>query len=273
MTSIERFDFVGAQGAMLSGRLHRPNGPASGAVLLAHCFTCSKDLHTMTRIASGLAEAGYAALRFDFTGLGESGGDFADTSLSANVSDLSRAATALIGRGFGPCGLIGHSLGGAAAILAATRLKTVRSLVTIGAPADAGHLRHLIDAEWSDLAAGVPAVITVAERRFRLNPGFVTDLQTHDVTTAASLLGRPYCIVHAVDDTVVTYDNAETLFRAAAEPKRLAPLERGGHLFASPADAEALLAEILDWFGATLARPGAGARPPAPERGGAYWAS
>ena len=252
MTTIERVEFVGAQGATLSGRLHRPAVPARGSVLLAHCFTCTKDLHTMTRLASGLADAGYAALRFDFTGLGESGGDFAATTISANVSDLTRAATALIGRGFGPCGLIGHSLGGAAAVLAAHRLKTVRSLVTIGAPADAGHVRHLIDDEWSDLAAGSPAIITVAQRRFQLNPDFVSDLALHDVSTRASMLGRPYCIVHAVDDPVVGYDNALALYRAAAEPKRLATMEQGGHLFASREDAEALLAVVLDWFGSTL---------------------
>ncbi|MEL6983029.1 MAG: alpha/beta fold hydrolase, partial [Actinomycetota bacterium] len=161
MSTIEPIDFVGSQGATLAARLHTPDGRARGSILLAHCFTCSKDLHTMTRLASGLAEAGYAAMRFDFTGLGESGGDFADTTLSANVSDLTRAATTLIGRGYGPCGLIGHSLGGAAAVLATRRLKTVRSLVTIGAPADASHVRHLMDDQWPTLAAGQPAVITV----------------------------------------------------------------------------------------------------------------
>ncbi len=219
---------------------------------MAHCFTCSKDLHTMTRLAGGLAEAGYAAMRFDFTGLGESGGDFADTTLSANVSDLTRAATTLIGRGFGPCGLIGHSLGGAAAVLAANRLKTVRSLVTIGAPADASHVRHLMDDQWSTLSAGQPAVITVAERSFRLNPAFASDLVGHDVTGRTALLGRPYCIVHAVDDTVVSHDNAVALHRAAGPPKRLASMPSGGHLFTGRDDAEALLGVILEWFGDTL---------------------
>ena len=252
MTSVEPIEFVGAQGAPLSARLHRPDGRAAGSILLAHCFTCSKDLHTMTRLASGLAESGFAALRFDFTGLGESGGDFADTTLSANVSDLTRAATTLIGMGFGPCGLIGHSLGGAAAVLAAHRLKTVRSLVTIGAPADASHVRHLIDDQWPTLTDGRPATITVAQRSFRLNPSFVSDLVGHDVSGRAALLGRPYCIVHAVDDTIVGHDNAEALYRAAAPPKKLASLPRGGHLFADRADAEALLDVVRAWFQSTL---------------------
>ncbi|MEM9564038.1 MAG: alpha/beta hydrolase [Actinomycetota bacterium] len=252
MSTIEEIEFVGSQGATLSARLHRPEGRATGSILLAHCFTCSKDLHTMTRLASGLAEAGLAAMRFDFTGLGESGGDFADTTLSANVSDLTRAAASLINRGFGPCGLIGHSLGGAAAVLATQRLKTVRSLVTIGAPADASHVRHLLEAEWSALAAGESANVTVAGRRFRLNPAFVHDLSTHDVAGRAALLGRPYCVVHARDDTIVGFDNAEALYRSAGPPKKLAALDTGGHLFGDRDDAEKLLAVVRDWFTETL---------------------
>ncbi len=252
MTSIEEIEFVGSQGAALSGRLHRPEGPARGAVLMAHCFTCSKDLHTMTRLANGLAEGGYAAMRFDFTGLGQSEGDFAETTLSANVADLTRAAATLIGMGFGPCGLIGHSLGGAAAVLAAHRLKTVRSLVTIGAPADASHVRHLLAGQWSTLVAGEPARVTVAGRSFDLNPSFAADLTDHDVSSRASLLGRPYCIVHAVDDDIVGFDNAEILHRAAAPPKKLAAMPSGGHLFGDRAAAEALLDVVLNWFDGTL---------------------
>ena len=206
----------------------------------------------MTRLASGLAEAGFAAMRFDFTGLGESGGDFADTTLSANVSDLTRAATTLIGLGFGPCGLIGHSLGGAASVLAAHRLKTDRSLVTVGAPADASHIRHLMEDQWPTLHAGQPAVITVANRSFRLNPTFAADLTAHDVTGRAALLGRPYCSVHAVDDAIVSHDNALALHHAAGPPKKLASMPSGGHLFAARADAEALLGVVLGWFDNTL---------------------
>ncbi len=252
MTAVEPFDFVGSQGATLSGRLHRPEGRAQGSVLLAHCFTCSKDLNTMTRLAKGLAGGGYAALRFDFTGLGESAGDFAETSVSANVSDLTRAAAKLIQAGFGPCGLLGHSLGGAASILAAHRLKTVRSLVTIGTPADAGHVRQLFVDQLHHLEAGQPATIEVAERPFRINPGFVDDLQHHDVLTSVSQLGRPYCIVHATDDGVVGYDNAERLFKAAAPPKELATMSSGGHMFTARADADRLLETVLSWFDRTL---------------------
>ncbi len=256
MSEVEPFDFVGSQGAMLSGRLHRPvlepGAQAKGAVLLAHCFTCSKDLNTMTRLAKGLAEAGYAAMRFDFTGLGDSGGDFAETSVSANVSDLTRAAAGLIQAGFGPCGLLGHSLGGAAAILATHRLKTVRSLVTLAAPADTGHVRHLFADQLPTLEAGQPATITIAARSFDLNPGFVEDLKQHDVTSRVSQLGRPYCIIHAIDDDVVGYDNATRLHAAATHPKRLVTLEEGGHMFAKRAETDKVLAAVLGWFDETL---------------------
>ncbi len=252
----EAFNFVGSQGTTLSGRLHRPGtetaNAVKGSILLAHCFTCSKDLHTMSRLAGGLADAGYVALRFDFTGLGQSDGNFAETSVSANVSDLTRAAASLIEAGFGPCGLIGHSLGGAAAVLAAARLKTVRSLVTIGAPADTAHVRHLLSDSLSDLDAGRPATVDIAGRRFDLEPGFVSDLGSHNVLTSASELDRPYCVVHAKDDAVVGFENAVALHDAAMAPKRLAALDTGGHLFGGREHAEELLDTIVDWFGSTL---------------------
>lgn len=260
MAASEVFNFVGAQGAQLSGQLHRPDSDAAihsdaavkGSVLLAHCFTCSKDLNTMTRLASGLAQAGYAALRFDFTGLGDSGGDFAETSVSANVSDLTRAAAALIQAGFGPCGLIGHSLGGAASILAAHRLKTVRSLITVSAPSETDHVQHLFSEQLPALEAGQSATITIAQRSFNLNPTFVEDLKTHDVLGKVAELGRPYCTIHATDDGVVGYENAVRLHEAATEPKRLVTLDSGGHMFSARKDADQVLDAVIAWFDETL---------------------
>lgn len=245
-------EFVGGQGHLLSARLHLPPERAVGSVLLAHCFSCSKDLHTMTRLTRRLVEGGYAALRFDFTGLGDSEGDFAETTVSANVGDLSRAAVTLIEMGFGPCGMIGHSLGGAAAVLAAHRLKTVRSLVTIGAPADVGHVTHLFAQSLEALERDGRATVTIAGRSFELNAEFVADLARHDVLERAGQLGRPFCSIHARDDAIVGFDNAVRLQAAAAEPKRLVPFDTGGHLFADPASAEALADAVLDWFAATL---------------------
>ncbi len=240
----EDLRFVGSQGHELAGVLHRPAGRAKGSVLMAHCFTCSKDLHTMTRLAKGLADAGYAAMRFDFTGRGESGGDFSTKTVSGNVSDLVRAATTLIEMGFGPCGLIGHSLGGAAAILATSRLKTVRSLVTIGAPSDVEHIRHLLSDDGREVRIGA--------RTFEIEPSFTEDLANHCVTDDVAVLERPYLVVHARDDEVVDFEHGERLFERAADPKHFAILESGGHLLGPRPAADAALEEILTWFEATL---------------------
>ena len=248
----EAFTFIGSQAAALSGRLHRPAGKARGSVLLAHCFTCSKDIHTMSRLAKGLADAGYAAMRFDFTGIGESGGDFAEKTVSANVSDLTRAAASLITEGFGPCAMIGHSLGGAAAVLAAERLKTVRSLVTIGAPSDPTHVRHLFEEDLETMAAEGRACVTIAGRQFDLEHGFVEDLTNHNVLEAAEALDRPYLVIHAEDDDVVGVEHGEALFAAAKEPKRFERLESGGHMLGPRSAADAALRAIIGWFDETL---------------------
>lgn len=248
----EDITIIGGQGHRLAATLHRPSGSAKGSILLAHCFSCSQDLHTMTRLTTGLSENGYAALRFDFTGLGRSGGDFAETSVSANVSDLTRAATTLIEMGFGPCGLIGHSLGGAAAILAAARLKTVRSLITIGAPASVDHVTHLFADQVDELARAGRAEVKIAGRSFDLNAEFLDDLDNHDVLTSAGELDRPYCTIHARDDDIVGFENAVALQAAAAEPKRLVALDSGGHLFTPRPAAEQVLDAVLAWFAETL---------------------
>ncbi len=252
MTTEEQFEFVGSQQARLAGVLHRPAGKAKGSVLLAHCFSCSKDIHTMTRLAKGLADSGYAALRFDFTGIGQSGGDFAKKTVSANASDLARAAASLIAEGFGPCAMIGHSLGGAAAILVTHRLKTVRSLITIGAPSDPTHVKDLFSSSLEEMETTGTAEVTIAGRSFQLDQTFVEDLAKHNVLQRVSELERPYLVVHAKDDGVVGFNHGEALFAAAAKPKRFAALETGGHMLGPRQASDAALAailEFLDWVG------------------------
>jgi len=244
--------FIGGNGVELVGVLHRPIERAKGSVLMAHCFTCSKDIHTMTRLAKALTDEGFAAFRFDFTGLGESDGDFAKKTLSGNVSDVTRAATTLVEMGFGPCGLLGHSLGGAAALLAASKLKTVRSLVTVSSPADASHVKHLFADSHDDLLEEGRADVNIGGRIFELEAGFLHDLGTHNVLDAARGLERPYMMVHANDDTVVPVTEAELLHGAAKGHTRLTRYESGGHLFANRDAAEQLAKDVTAWFTETL---------------------
>lgn len=244
--------FPGSTGAELSGVLHLPEQSARGSVLLAHCFTCSKDHRTMSRFGEGLATAGYAVLRFDFTGLGESGGDFTDSTVTNNVRDLAAAARTLIERGYGPCGLLGHSLGGTAALLATTKLKTVRSVVVINAPADPRHVTRLF-AEKQDLIEDEGcAVVSIAGRQFPISREFIDDLGRHDTDGTLAKLECPLLVIHAVDDDVVHVSQGERIFQQATQPKAFLPLLSGGHLLAGHSAVEAATAMAVEWFDRTL---------------------
>ena len=242
--------FTGSTGAELDGVLHVPDGDAKGSVLLAHCFTCSKDLHTMTRLARGLADGGYAVLRFDFTGLGGSEGDFATSTIGDDVRDLVRAATALVEQGYGPCGMLGHSLGGAATLLAAGRIHTVRSIVTLGAPSSPTHVEHLFSA--AEELDDARVKVTIGGRDFEVGKAFLDELDDHDQSGAVAELGRPLLVIHAVDDEVVNVEEGERIFAAARQPKGFLPLLDTDHLVSDRSAAEVTLGHVLRWFDATL---------------------
>lgn len=246
----EDVTFAGVLGNELSGVLHRPDEAAKGCVLLSHCFTCSKDLHTMTRLARGLAEHGYAAFRFDFTGLGASEGSFAESTVGTDVRDLARAATTLIEMGFGPCAMLGHSLGGAATLLAAAKLRTVRSVAVLAAPSDPTHVTHLLTAaERSDAEC---VEVAIGGRPFPITRGFLDDLTTHDSDRAIAELGRPLLVVHPVDDAVVPVAEGERIFALARQPKAFVPLLDSDHLVTSRSAADRALQVVVNWFDATL---------------------
>lgn len=247
MAEQETVTFAGSTGARLEGVLHRPAEPR-GSVLLSHCFTCSKDLHTMTRLADGLAEAGYAVLRFDFTGLGASGGDFSETTLATDVGDLARAATTLIERGLGPCALVGHSLGGAAALLAAARLHTVRAVATVGAPSTPRHLTHLLADSLEEIAAEGCAVVEIGGRPFPVSRTFLDDLEAHDQERRVAELARPLLVVHAVGDETVAHTEGERIFAAARQPKAFVGLPGGDHLLTSQRSAEGTVRILAAWL-------------------------
>lgn len=246
-TGTSEIEFVGAIGQRLSGVLHVPAEP-TGSVLLAHCFTCSKELHTMTRLASSLAGRGYAVLRFDFTGLGDSGGEFTDSTVSVHVGDLTRATVALLERGYGPCALVGHSLGGAAALLAAHRLKTVRSVATLGAPSTPGHVRALFAGDQDRIRSEGEAVVEIGGRPFPVSADFLDDLDRHDQPEAIAGLGRPLLVVHSPDDDVVPIAEAERIFEAAAQPKAFWALPGADHLLTRREDADRAAQVVGSWL-------------------------
>ncbi len=245
----ERIEFAGGAGARLAASLHRPgDGTAvAGAALLCHCFTCSKDLFTTTRIAKGLAAGGYLTLAFDFTGLGESGGDLADTTVATNVSDITAAAVALIRRGAGPCVLVGHSLGGAAAVLAASRLHTVSRVVAVASPASAAHVEHLFDdAALEQIRAEGSGEVRIGSRPVRVGRDFLDDLHRHDVAAAAAALGRPMLVIQAGADAVVGRDQTEALARAGSAT--LHTVDGADHLFSDRRHSDEMIRTVLDWL-------------------------
>ena len=244
---LENLRFVGAAGAELAGLVRRPEGDVVGSALIAHCFTCGKDIHTTARLAKALTEAGWLTMTFDFTGLGGSDGDFASTTVGTEVGDLTRAAVALISRNQGPCLLIGHSLGGAAAVLAAEGLKTVDRLIAIAAPSDVGHVEHLYEDAPVDPDGAVLA--SIGGRAFRIGAAFQDDLDHHDVLSAAKALDVSMLVVEAGADQIVGADETRRLAEAAAAD--LITVDGADHLFSGQEAAEALAEGVLAWLVAT----------------------
>lgn len=233
----------------MAGVLQRAPNP-KGGILLAHCFTCSKDLSINTRLANALVESGYHVLRFDFTGLGESKGDFEESTMVANVGDLVAASQWLIDQGLGPCAMVGHSLGGSASLIAAGRVRTVRAVVTIGAPSRPSHIRGLIDDESQTEAAMEGCVFaSIAGRAFPVSLKLLEDLDRYDQEGAVAGLNRPLLVLHAPQDEVVPVAEGERIFQQAAQPKAFEPLPGADHLLTNPEQgkiAGALVASFLD---------------------------
>lgn len=242
----EQIEFVGGTGATLVGSLHRPESEPRGSVLMAHCFTCSQDLHTSARLARALVDGGYLVMTFDFTGLGRSTGEFAATSVSTNVADITRAAVALIERDTGPCILLGHSLGGAAVVLAAHRLHGVTAVVAIGAPASVGHVRHLIDTDARVEPTPGEYLVSIGGRPFYIGQGFLDDLENHDVLIAAADLDRPFLVVSAGADEVVGADQTSAL--AIAGDADTAVVDGADHLFTAREHSDALARIVIGWL-------------------------
>lgn len=243
----ERVTFPGAHGVELVGRLHLPAGRPAAYAVFAHCFTCGKDVHAAVRVSRALAEQGIATLRFDFTGLGESPGDFAGTTFSGNIADLVAACDWLRREREAPRLLVGHSLGGAAVIAAAPRVPEVRAVATIAAPADPAHVRHLLAPAREELEARGEAEVSIGGRPFRIRRDLLDDLARHESSEAIAALGRALLVLHAPGDRVVGIDHARRLFEAARHPKSFVSLDGADHLLSRAEDARWAAGLIAAW--------------------------
>lgn len=243
----ERISFPGHDGQMLAARLDLPDGPHLATALFAHCFTCSKDIPAARRIAGRLASMGIAVLRFDFTGLGHSCGEFANTTFSSNVADLAAAARYLTGRGMAPSLLIGHSLGGAAVLRARALIDSVRAVVTLGAPFEPGHVTHNFAGALSEITETGQAEVTLGGRPFVIGRDFVEDVSHQNLSAAIGGLKAALLVMHAPQDDVVGVDNASNIFGAAKHPKSFVTLDDADHLISRAKDAEYAAEVIAAW--------------------------
>ncbi|MFP4229408.1 MAG: alpha/beta fold hydrolase [Salinivenus sp.] len=244
----EKIRFPNAEGdAPLAARLDRPDGPEKAWAVFAHCFTCSKDLRAVGAITRALNRKGIAVFRFDFTGLGESEGDFADTNFSSNVDDLVAASDYLAKHHRPPRILVGHSLGGAAVLQAAHRIDSVQAVSTIGAPADPEHITHLLEDNLETIRTAGEAQVTLAGRTFTIRKQFLDDLERTRMESTIRTLDRPLLLFHSPVDQTVGVENAARIFKAAKHPKSFVSLDQASHLLTEPADAEYVGVVLAAW--------------------------
>jgi uncharacterized OsmC-like protein/fermentation-respiration switch protein FrsA (DUF1100 family) len=243
----ERFDFPNAQGQKLAALLDQPVGEPRAYALFAHCFTCGKDIRAAKRVAEGLTALGIAVLRFDFTGLGSSEGEFANSTFSSNVADLVAAANELRRRARAPAILIGHSLGGTAVLAAAAEVAEARAVVTIAAPCDPTHVTGLFKDRLDELVAKGEVEATLAGRQFRISRAFVDDLAEHKLLPRIADLRRALLIFHSPTDEVVGIENASRIFAAAKHPKSFVSLAGADHLLSRRSDAAYVANVVHAW--------------------------
>ena len=259
---VERFTFTNQDGQLLAARFDLPEGPHLASALFAHCFTCSKDIPAAKRIAQRLAAQGIAVLRFDFTGLGHSGGEFSNTNFSTNMFDLIAATQAMTERGFPPSLLIGHSLGGAAVLAVADQIKSAKAIVTIGAPFDPATVIEHFTEKHVEIVENGSAEVRLGGRPFTIRDSFLKDISTHKLREAVATLGKALLVLHAPRDEIVSIDNAAKIFMTAKHPKSFITLDDADHLISRVNDAEYTAEVISSWVSRYL-----DIRPPAPPPG------
>lgn len=244
----EPFKFPGAKGQILDGRIELASGAARGAALFAHCFTCGKQSLAATRIAQALAVAGWSVLRFDFTGLGGSEGDFANSGFNGNIEDLVAAAEALASAHQPPALLIGHSLGGAAVIAAAGDIASSTAVATIGAPFSIDHLLDRLDhGALAKVEETGVAPVKIGGREFCVTSDFIAQVRNQPQAERLAKLGRALMVMHAPTDELVALDNAKSIFDAARHPKSFVALDGADHLLTVPGSADYAATIIAAW--------------------------
>lgn len=256
--------FPGALGAMLAARLDLPpTGAPIAYALFAHCFTCSKETRAATYVSAALAERGIAVLRFDFTGLGGSGGDFASTNFSSNVEDLVAAADYLRQHHRAPTILVGHSLGGTAVLAAARRVPEAVAVATIGSPFDPAHVLNLIK-DTAAVERDGEAEVDIGGRPFRIRRQFLEDISGSKLGDSVAGMGKALLIMHSPRDTIVGIDNATQIFSAAKHPKSFVSLDPADHLLSRREDALYAGSILAAWAARYLGAAADVAPPPVP---------
>ncbi len=243
----QRLTFKGSHGLDLAARLDLPEGRIRAFALFAHCFTCSKDLFSVTRISAELARQGIAVLRFDFTGLGQSGGDFSNTNFSSNVSDIVSAVEHMRRTYEAPALLIGHSLGGAAVLCAAGGIPEVKCVVTIGAPSDAAHVVKQFAADMSRIEEDGEARVTLAGRPFSIRKQFLDDVRGQRIRDRIHAIDAALLVLHSPTDETVGIENASDIFLAAKHPKSFVSLDGADHLLTDKRDGVFAAQVISAW--------------------------
>lgn len=260
--NITKITFPGFQGEELAARLDLPPSPPRAIALFAHCFTCGKDIAAASRISAGLVAEGFGVLRFDFTGLGSSEGEFANTNFTSNVGDLIAAADMLRERYAAPRLLIGHSLGGAAVLAAAPQIPEVAAVVTIAAPSDPAHVAHVFTSEaLASIERDGEADVELAGRPFRIRRQLLDDISGRRLDDSIAHLSAALLVMHSPVDTLVDIDHARRIYEAARHPKSFVSLDGADHLLTSRADSTYVARLLATWASRYL--PDAEPAPPA----------
>ncbi len=244
---MQKVTFTGSQGFELAARLDKPVGPIRAYALFAHCFTCGKDLAPANRIAKELNNNGIAVLRFDFTGLGKSDGEFENTNFSSNVADLIAAVDYMRDTFEAPSLMIGHSLGGTATLLAALEVPEVKAVATIGSPSNSTNIFKQFGSAVDTIEAEGEADVQLAGRSFKVKKQFIDDAKGQNITEAVAKLKKPLLVIHSPIDDTVSVDHAAAIFMAAKHPKSFLSLDKGDHLLFAPGTAEYAAKSIATW--------------------------